>query len=96
MAWIKISPGDVFHVPGNAKHAFRNHSHDPSVMFIISTEKIARFFRSIGKLVDRTDLSSAPPTADAIRNFLATAEEFGYWNATPEENARAGIQLPLP
>lgn len=75
MAWIEISPGDVFHVPGIAKHAFRNHSRDPSVMFIISTEKIARFFRSVGKLVDRTDLWSEPPTAEAIRNFLATAEE---------------------
>jgi mannose-6-phosphate isomerase-like protein (cupin superfamily) len=93
MVWIEISPGDVFHVPGNAKHAFRNRSHDPSVMFIVSTEKIARFFRAIGEPVERTDLSFEAPSAEAIRNFLSTAEAFGYWNATPEENARAGIQV---
>lgn len=94
MVWRKLSRGDIFHVPGNAKHAFRNRSHDPSIMFIVSTEKIGRFLRSIGRRVDRADLSSAPPTADAITDFLAMAEPFGYWNATPEENARAGVLVP--
>jgi hypothetical protein len=37
-------------------------------------------------------IDSRPP--DAIRHFLETAERYGYWNASPEENAQAGLRLP--
>ena len=30
-----------------------------------------------------------PPVPD--ERFLATAERYGYWNATPEENAEVGL-----
>jgi len=96
LVWSGLSPGDVFHVPGNARHAFRNPAREPSVMFIVSTERIARFLRAVGRPVQRSDPSSPPPSAEAIANFLAVAQRFGYWNATPEENARVGIQMSLP
>jgi mannose-6-phosphate isomerase-like protein (cupin superfamily) len=28
--WIRIGPGDVFHVPGDARHAFRNPARAPA------------------------------------------------------------------
>jgi len=34
---IVIRPGDVFHVPGGARHAFRNRTDAPAVMLVIST-----------------------------------------------------------
>jgi hypothetical protein len=34
-----------------------------------------------------------PPTDEAIARFLVTAERYGYWNATPEENAAVGLHL---
>jgi quercetin dioxygenase-like cupin family protein len=41
--WITIRPGDIFHVPGHAKHAFRNRKNIPAVMMIVSTDKIGPF-----------------------------------------------------
>jgi uncharacterized RmlC-like cupin family protein len=34
---VTIGPGDIFHVPGNAKHAFRNRSSEPAVAIIVTT-----------------------------------------------------------
>lgn len=80
--WITIGPREVFHVPGGAKHAFRNRGHEPAVMDILSTSRLARFF-----------LEAAAPAADPVRHFLETAERYGYWNATPEENAEVGLHV---
>jgi quercetin dioxygenase-like cupin family protein len=82
--WVRIAPGDVFHVPGGAKHAWRNRSQDPAVQVIVSTARIGRFFREV----------AGPPSDEAIEHFLETSERYGYWNATPEENAE--VEVPLP
>jgi hypothetical protein len=39
--------------------------------------------------------SPGPPSADQVQRFLATSARYGYWNASPEENARVGIALPF-
>jgi quercetin dioxygenase-like cupin family protein len=83
--WEPIRPGDVFHVPGCAKHAFRNHSSEPAVMIVTTTSRIGRFFREV---------ASPPAGSDPLLHFLATSERYGYWNATPEENAAVGIPQP--
>lgn len=92
--WVRIRPGDVFHVPGNAKHAFRNLSAEPAVMFIITTPRIGRFFEEVGTPVPLQGQPPGPPSPEAVRHFLATAQRYGYWNATPEENALVGLSLP--
>jgi quercetin dioxygenase-like cupin family protein len=117
--WIRIRPGDIFHVPSGARHAFRNQTQASAVMIFTSTSKIGRFFREIGTPVEHgsaveklrlsawkryfreigrpmTEEAEPPqlPTEEMIRHFLETAERYGYWNATPEENARVGISLP--
>jgi quercetin dioxygenase-like cupin family protein len=82
--WIPVRPGDVFHVPGDEKHAWRNpSSDDPAVMIIVSTARIGRFFREV----------AGPPSQAVIQRFLETSERYGYWNATPEENAAVGLEL---
>src|SRR5436190_871280 len=48
LAWQRLRPGDVYQVPGGAKHAFRNRSAQPAVMIIVSTATIGRFFREVG------------------------------------------------
>jgi mannose-6-phosphate isomerase-like protein (cupin superfamily) len=90
--WIRIGPGDIFHVPGGARHAWRNPTSGPVAMFIVSTSKLARFFQEVGVPVQ----SGAPPDSpspEALRHFQAVSERYGYWNATPEENAQVGISL---
>lgn len=91
--WIRIRPGDIFHVPGGAMHAFRNRTDDPAVMFIVSTDRIGRFFQEVGSPMHEGQ--QAPPS-EVIERFLRTSERYGYWNAGPEENARVGIALPTP
>jgi quercetin dioxygenase-like cupin family protein len=76
--WVPVGPGDIWHVPGNVPHAFRNEGDAPAVMYVVSTNKIARFFREI----------AAAPEA-----IMAISERYGYWNASPEENAAIGLDL---
>src|SRR3954451_4917054 len=76
--WQRIGAGNVFHVPPDAPHAWRNFSADPAVMLFISTNRIGHFFKEVA--------------ADPGR-FLEISERYGYWNATPEENAKIGVPL---
>jgi quercetin dioxygenase-like cupin family protein len=79
--WARIGAGDVHHIPGHVKHAWHNPSGEPVVMYLLSTATMARFFREI---------------AASPEDFLAISDRYGYWNATPEENAEIGITVPAP
>jgi quercetin dioxygenase-like cupin family protein len=92
--WIEIRPGVIFHVPGGAKHGFRNESPEEAVMIIASTTTIGRFFRELGAPVAPGSPAPGRPASDRVQRFLATSARYGYWNASPEENARVGIRLP--
>jgi hypothetical protein len=63
-------------------------------MMVISTAKMARFFREIGAPVAAGVPSSGPPSVEMIRRFLETSDRYGDWNATPEENAKIGLFVP--
>jgi quercetin dioxygenase-like cupin family protein len=91
--WLRVRPGDVFHIPRNARHALRNLSQAPSIAFLITTSKMGRFFGEISKPAVVGTRSPMPPSEETIQHFLKTAARYGYWNATPEENARIGISL---
>ena len=62
--WLRLGPGDVFHVPGDETHGFRNASNEPAVMHIVSTVRMGRFFREV-----------AGATPD---QFVAVAERYGH------------------
>jgi hypothetical protein len=53
-------------------------------MIVVSTTRIGLFFREV----------AGPPSPEAIEHFLWTADRYGYWNGTREENAEVEIQLP--
>jgi quercetin dioxygenase-like cupin family protein len=92
--WIELKAGDHVHVPGNARHAWRNSTGASFVTYIITTAKLGRFFQEVGRPIGSTD---QPVTTEDIADFLAryasVAGKYGYWNATPEENAAVGIYL---
>jgi quercetin dioxygenase-like cupin family protein len=94
--WLRIAPGQVFHVPGNARHAIRNLSNEPATMILVTTAKLARFFREIGQPIKDGETPAAPPSGQTILHFLQTAAKYGYWTATPEENAAVGLRMPQP
>jgi hypothetical protein len=89
---VRLTPGELFHVPGGARHAWRNPAPEPVEMLIVSTAKMARFFKEVGAPL-QPDSVQAPPSPEALQQFQEVSARYGYWNATPEENARAGIDL---
>jgi quercetin dioxygenase-like cupin family protein len=91
--WLRINPGDVFHVPGEAKHGWRNRGAHPAVMLLVSTARLGKFFREIGKRTP-PGAPAVAPSPEEIAHFLRVSERYGYWNATPEENARVGNSVP--
>ena len=88
--WITAKAGDHVHIPGNAKHAWRNTSSEPAVLHIIMTNKMAQFFKEIGRPVSETP---QPVTAEDLAHFGAVSAKYKYGYATPEENAAAGINF---
>jgi quercetin dioxygenase-like cupin family protein len=92
--WSPLAPGDLFDVPGGAKHALRNHWPWPAVMTVVTTARLGQYFLEVGRPVFPTLRPANSPTLAAVRDFLKTATRYGHWIATPEENFRAGIDLP--
>jgi quercetin dioxygenase-like cupin family protein len=89
--WIGAKAGDYIHIPGNAPHAWRNVSVEPAVMLMITTKRMGRFFQETGR--PTTGAPQPPPTPEDLARFTAVSARYGYWNATPEENAAVGIQM---
>ncbi|MBO0709944.1 MAG: cupin domain-containing protein [Acetobacteraceae bacterium] len=90
MRWIQLGPGDIFHIPGDTRHAWRNRSSGPGIAIVVTTPKLGRFLREVGRPVAREGQPPAAPTGEQIQHFLTTSQTYGYWNATPEENAEIG------
>jgi quercetin dioxygenase-like cupin family protein len=90
--WITAGPGDFIEIPSQAKHGFRNRSQQPVVQLITMTSKLGRFFQEVGRSINPGETVS-PPLPDEMQHFLKTAERYGYWLATPEENALVGISF---
>jgi hypothetical protein len=74
--------------------AFRNRTDRPAISIIFTTARLAAFFREVVRPL--SDGKAPGVTLDDIQHFLATAESYGHWNATPEENREVGIALPIP
>lgn len=85
---LKQVPGDYFHVPSGARHAWRNVSGEPLVVLIITTARLGRFFQEAGRPVTGAPLSV---TAEDLAHYLTIAASYGHWYATAEENAAVGI-----
>jgi hypothetical protein len=92
LEWLDVRQGDFVHVPGGAKHAFRNTSGGPVVQLIATTPRLGRFFQETGKPVS-AGVSPSPPTPDDLRRFAEVAARYGHWMGSPEENAAVGITL---
>ena len=89
-SWIDVHAGDLIHVPPDAPHAWRNDGDAPVVMLIFTTCKMACFFREVGRPLTAFP---QPPTPEELAHFAEVSARYGYWNASPEENAAVGIDL---
>jgi len=95
MRCTQLVRGDIFHIPGDTKHAWRNRSSKPSVAIIVTTAKLGSFLREVGRPVAREGQPLPAPTREQIQHFLMTSQRYGYWNATPEENGEIGLTIPM-
>jgi len=89
--WTTVGVGAVLAVPGNVKHALRNNSSLPATLALVTTSRMYEFFREVSQPFDPGRPVS--PTQDEKRKFFATVARYGYWMASPEENAAIGIRL---
>ena len=88
--WIVVKVGDYLHVPSGERHGWRSNSSEPLVAFIITTTRLGQFFQEVGRPVASTP---QPVTAGDLAHYGTVSAKYGYWNATPEENAAVGIRL---
>jgi quercetin dioxygenase-like cupin family protein len=90
--WRSIRGGGVLDVTDGIRHGWRNGSNVPAQVLIVTTVRIGRFFSEIGRPLAEAE---SPPTPEDVQRLFATSARYGYWNASPRENAEAGIALPM-
>jgi quercetin dioxygenase-like cupin family protein len=92
LEWHRVGAGDYVEVESGTPHAWRNDSDQPVVDLLITTERHGRFFQELARPAG----TSGPPSPDDLARLAALAAKYGYWFATPEENAAVGFELPSP
>ncbi|UVF22207.1 cupin domain-containing protein (plasmid) [Microvirga terrae] len=90
--WVRIQAGDIFHVPGGAKHAFRNRNDTPYVALVVSTSRMAEFFRVVGTPLTLGERAAAISEVQ-VQEFFEAAARFGYWTGGQGDNAAIGLDL---
>lgn len=65
------------------RHAIRNTTDHPVELAVVVNNRLAQFFQEAGAAGILNEPPS-PPTPEKIERFLAVAERYGYWIATPE------------
>ena len=89
--WITLGAGDIFDVPGDLKHGWRNVSSASMSLLFVVPMRLGRFFRDIGRPVT-VNSQSAPGPAD-FQRLLKIAHGYGCWLGSPADNAAAGLSL---
>jgi quercetin dioxygenase-like cupin family protein len=90
LRWCDANAGDYVRVPAGTPHAHRNVSGEPAVDLIITSARLGRFFREVGR--PGTGPTS-PRTPEELAHFVALAAKYGYTLGSPEDNAAVGIDL---
>jgi quercetin dioxygenase-like cupin family protein len=88
--WTTAGVGDVVTIPGTVKHALRNSSDVPVTLAVVTKSELYQFFREAAKPFD-SNQRPAPRTPQALKDLVAVAAKYGYWIASPEENAAIGL-----
>lgn len=83
--WRTLEAGQSLTIPGNLPHAVRNASGAPVDCIMATTTRIVRFFNEIATPPGETP--RIPPSPEDMAHVRARAEAYGYWMASPEENA---------
>ena len=77
---------------GQGKHALRNTSSFPATLALVTKSQLYQFFRELAKPFDPNQPPSAP-TPEAMQQLFEVAARYGYWMASPAENATIGLNM---
>ena len=88
--WTEAPAGGVAVIPSNVKHALRNGSSLPVTLVLVTKSQLYTFFRELAKPFD-SNHPPTPPTSKETHDLFAVAAKYGYWLASPEENAAIGL-----
>lgn len=91
LEWQRLRPGDFIHIPAEAKHAWRNHSNEPTFALITCTAKLGRALREMAQFTRENGTQF--PSPEAMQRIVEISERYGYWLGNREENAALGIVL---
>jgi quercetin dioxygenase-like cupin family protein len=89
--WQTLGRGQVFDVPANAHHAWRNRSGSSASLLLVTTIRLGRFLAEIGRPASSPPLG--PPTQAEFEHMAMVARDYGYWLGSPEDNAAVGLFL---
>jgi quercetin dioxygenase-like cupin family protein len=89
--WLTLAGRDVLDIPGGIKHAFRNISAAPVSLLFVTTMRLGRFFRDVGRPM--TPVPPGPPAPADLQRVFEISRAYGHWLGSPEDNAAVGIQL---
>jgi quercetin dioxygenase-like cupin family protein len=90
--WIVCNAGEFIQVDSGVKHGVLNRSTKPATSLIVTSAKLGRFFKEIGRPI-APGSEAEMPTADELQHLMEAAKRYGYWMATSAENAAVGIPL---
>jgi quercetin dioxygenase-like cupin family protein len=90
LRWRDASAGDYVRVPRGLPHAHRNVSGKSAVSITVTTTRIARFLRAVGRPISE---SPRPPTPAERAHVVDAAKRHGYRLGSAEDNAAVGIDL---
>jgi hypothetical protein len=89
--WISVGSGGVLDVPGGVKHAWRNVSDAPASLLVVTTMRLGRFLRDIGRPV--ATVRPGPPAPADLQRFFEIGHVYGHWFGSPADNAAVGLSF---
>jgi quercetin dioxygenase-like cupin family protein len=92
--WQTFGPHSVIDVPSGVPHAFRNGSGHEVTALLVTTMRMGRFFKEIGRPAD-SSATLTPPGPDQVAALVSAARRYGYHLGTDEDNAAVGIYLDV-
>ena len=91
--WKTVTAEEVVSIPGNVRHALRNTSLASTTTIAVSKQQLYSSFPELARPFD-PHMPPEPPTPNEMQQLFSTAQKYGYWLASPDENAAIGISLP--
>ncbi|MGZ2426436.1 cupin domain-containing protein [Rhizobium laguerreae] len=88
-AWNRYKKGEVIDIASNVPHALRNSGHEEVALVLVTTPRMARFFDEISVSQAQADV-----TPERLAHIAKIAAAYGFWSASPEQQAAIGIVLP--